>query len=580
MAYYTQNLCPNPSFQLGLEGYDSLLNADLFLDTSRFLFGTQSCRIVTPGLFAGEGCSTAAGLIQSASTCSVSIYILGEGSVSVSANVSPGPAIAGTFPVMLTNEWTRVIINDIPCSPGEQLYLTVYTTSKQRCTMWISGIQIEPSSPAHAYCDGDQVGCFWFNGSFGGVAVQEFQFPASATGIATATGNIVPALLLNEILHATVIPGVSHSLGNLIFANQVNPVAAFTDFGIFELTDPDPAQTYVSWNNAGSNSGTGSTYTRPFATFYAPLDYIVSDGSFLWNRAAFMSAGFQFSSVAHGGSQSITNVQTELLPMNTAFSAPSPSTYHLPRRIHSIVIPDRLNFCSNPSFETSLAGWTALGEGVLSLDAAKTAGNIIEFDDVQYTAGVQSMKVTVNATGDGAEISIADLIIGETYIISAYVQAGQGMENILMTCSGGAGGADQQGIPYGIEGEYGEVIYGGVSGDEDLALSTWFRPNFTFLADASTVTLAITGNTASDVSLPTEFWVDAVLIELGEDLLFYFDGNFGTNFSWETTQNLSRSYYYRQQAVRTQAVINTLAQHIPLGISFDSPKYSTPYTQT
>jgi hypothetical protein len=578
MSYFTQNLCPNPSFQTGLQGYSSLLDAELVLDSSRFVFGNQSCRIVTPGSAPGEGCQTAAGVIQTASTCSVSLYIAGSGNVSVSAVTNPGASVSGTFPVTLANAWTRVIINDIPCTPGQELYLSVYTTSRQSCTMWISGIQVEPSSPAHDYCDGDQPGCFWLYGTFG-VAVQQFQFPATATGISAATGNIVQVLDLNAVITAAVLAGKSTALGNLIFANEVNPVAAFTDFGIFELTDPDPAQTYVSWNSAGTSSGTGTSYSRPFATFYAPLDYIVSGGNYLWKRAAFMATGWQFTSVPSSGSQSIADVQAELLPMTTGYSQPSPGSYHLPRRIHSVIKPDRLNYCANPSFETSLSGWTTIGTASLSQDSSVTAGNIIEYDDIQYTAGTESMKVIMSASGGGAEISVTDLIFGDTYTVSAYVQAGPGLADILLTCSGGSAGASNQGIPYGTEGEYGDVIYGGVTGTQDLTTGVWFRPNFTFTAQESSVTLTITGTSASDISYPAHFWVDAVLIEAGEDTGDYFDGNFGTDYSWETTQNLSRSYYYKQQAVRTQAVNNVLAAHVPLGISYDTPKLSAPYTQ-
>lgn len=582
MSFFTTNYCLNPSFQQGLLEYAALLeDEELFLDSSRYLYGFQSCRISAPGLNAGEGCSTAGGLIPVSAECSASIYIYGQGDLSVSAYADPGENLSGTFPVTLKSEWTRVVINGIPCVAGQKLYLKVYTTSRRSCVFWISGVQIEASSPAHPYCDGDEVGCTWLAPGPYGISVQEFQFPATASGLAVSTGNIVPVLDLNAVVEAAVVPGTSISQGNLVYPNEVNPVAAFNDFGIFELTDPDPAQTYVSWNSAGSDAGTGSTYVQQWASFFAPLDYIVSDGAYLWKRADKMAVGFQFASVPGSGTQTITDVMTQLLPMTTGFTQPAPDSFTPPRQLQVIVKPDRLNYCINPSFETSVADWTAAGTATLATDSTKSAGDIIEYDDVQYTAGTKSMKITLNASGDGAQISVPDLIEGDTYIASAYVQAGAGIANITIACGNGAGSASNvPGIPYGISGEYGDVPYGGVvEGGSDLETSTWFRPNCIFTAASSTETLSVIFEPGTDISYPAEIWVDAVLIEVGEVLSYYFDGNFGTNFFWEAAQNLSRSYYYDQFTVRSNAVINVLNKHTPLGISYATPIYSEPYTQ-
>ena len=45
----------------------------------------------------------------------------------------------------------------------------------------------------------------------------------------------------------------------------------------------------------------------------------------------------------------------------------------------------------------------------------------------------------------------------------------------------------------------------------------WFNPSVVFTAQESTVTLSFRALAGSDVSYPTEFWVDAVLVEARGD---------------------------------------------------------------
>lgn len=578
MAYYTTNLCQNPSFQAGLLGYSSLLSSTISLDSSSRLFGAANSLLVsTSGVTSGEGCITASALITTTGVCSVSLYVQGTGTISVSANINPGGILAGTIPVMLTPNWQRIVLNDISVSTGQILYMTVYTDVVQETSFRISGIQIEPSSPSHPYCDGDQPGCQWLTGP-PGISVQPYQFTAIATGSSISVGNLVHALDISKIFSSFPVGGVSKSAGKYkVHSYVVNPVAAVDDFSISKLGDLDPARSYVGINNAQSNSGTGTTYNRIFSTFYAPLDYPVSNGSLLWPRAAFASVGFQFLNVPASGTQRIADVQTELLPVTTS----SPGNYALPRQINTIVKPNRLNFCTNPSVETSTANWSAIASASLARDTSVFLPDITIFDDVQ-TSSLSSMNITINTANDGASISVSNLIVGLQYICSAYVQAGQGINNITIGCGSGSGTATQAGITnqgFG-QGVYGGGTYGGiVITNTDLTTGIWYRPSFVFTATSSTHTFSVNIVAGNDIVYPTHIWIDAVLIELGTSLQPYFDGNFGKNYFWEGTANLSRSYFYDQFAVKQQAVANVLSKQIPLGISFSTPRYKVPYTQ-
>lgn len=577
MVNYTNNYCRNPACQLGLTGFSSLLDAAVVTDSTNVLYGSQSALVTCPGNISGEGCILPGGIIPGNSVCSASCYVTGTGSLTISAAVNPGGVIVNSAPVICTGQWQRIVFEGISCTPGQTLYLIVSTTTAQSCAFWISGIQCEDSSPAHPYCDGDQFGCEWTEGFWGGISTCFYENPVVAASNIQASSDTVGILEAGEAFYIT--PAAS-DLGNntysdLVIIGNAAPAGAVKDFAVSQLTDPDPAQSYVSWNTAGTPSSTDSSYTRSWASFYPPGDYLVSSGN-LWNRAAYMAAGWYFASLPEDGTASLARVQVEVLPLGTGYSQPAPSSFDSPRSIHSIVVPDRLNYCVNPSIEVDTSSWSAIGTASLVQDGTVSVGDIIEYDDNILTAGTHSLKVTVNSNGDGAQISVSDLITQRTYIASAYVQAGPGFDDIIMSIANGSASVlSAGGTGYGA-GDYDSGPYGGIDPSADLATGTWFRIYCIFTAASDTEVLQITSSAASDISYPSYIWVDAVLIEPGEVLSFYFDGSFGTNYSWESTAGKSRSYYYDEQAVKGQAFLNVLAGHVPLGISYDAPQFSVP----
>jgi hypothetical protein len=577
MANYTNNFCRNPSLQMGLEGYSTIASAQITLDKTNVLYGNQSAYVSCPGEQAGEGCIIPGGVIPGHSTCSSSIYINGTGSVTIYAVTNPGGVVVASTPVTCTGQWQRIKLEGITCTPGQTLFMMCRTTVISACQFWLSGCQIEDSPFCHPYCDGDQDGCDWLEGFWGGVSVCYQPNPVVSTSNVSSRGNIVNILEYQERFYITTT-SETESYSNLVSVSGPGPVGAVTDFAVAQLTDFDPAQTYVSWNNAGTTV-TSSGYTRIWSVFLPPDSYLVSDGAYLWNRAAFMAAGFYFPSVPNNATVNLTRVQTEVLPITTGYSQPSPSAFDPPRAIHSIIKPDRLNFCPNPSIEVATTDWSAVGSASIAQDGTVSVGQIIEYDDNILTAGTHSLNVTINANGDGAQITIPDLITGYTYIASVYVQAGQGLENIVMTIANGETSVlATGGTGYGT-GEYGAGPYGGIDPSSDLAENTWFRINCIFTATSDSETLQVVSSAAADVSYATHMWIDACLVEVGEDLSFYFDGSFGVNYGWETggTAGLTRSYYYDQEVLKQQAVLNILEGHTPLGIVADTPEYFTPY---
>jgi hypothetical protein len=574
---FTVNYSPNPSQQLGLTGYGSFDNATLALDTTRPLFYIQSMMVNTPGMVPGEGCSTPNCFNPANQPLSFSLYILGSGSFTVEAVVNN--VIAASVPFMAVNQWTRVVINDVPALINQQAYISVTTTSAQATTFWVTGVQVEPESPAHSYCDGSQPGCFWTGGITGSTSFQPYMNPVQSLVSESQSVNLVPVLETGEQFFIsgtsseTEIPDVVPSSDITI----AGPAGAVTDFAVSLSSDPDPAQTYVSYNTASGTAATSGPGNRIFGIFYPPADYFDSSGQ-LWDRAAYMAAGYVLTSMPANATVKMGDMQVEILPVGDN----APSAWDTPRAIHTIVKPSRLNYCQNPSFEVSTASWSAVGTAVLSQDTSLSAGNITEYDDVEDTAGTCSLQVRVNAGGDGAEIMLTDLIAGDEYIASAYVQAGAGIANISITCGGETGSVlSGSGTGYGGPPGYGSGYYGGIPAGSDLATGQWYRIYVIFTAPDEQVPMLITSTAGSDFSSPSDIWADAVLVETGQDLQSYFDGNFGSDYSWETggAPGLARSYYYDQQAVKSQAVNVILAQHLPLGISAAAPLYSVPYTQ-
>lgn len=575
MTNFTTNLSPNPSLQLGSAGYGAFNNATLTVDPTRAIFSLQSLLVQTPGEVAAEGCSTPDSTIVTTTSHSLSLYILGTGDFLVSAVV--GGVIVSSVPFQPTGQWQRVVINGISASSGQLAFLSVTTSSTQQTAFWIGGIQIEPESPAHPYCDGEQIGCSWTGGVVGSTSFQPFMNPDTATSLQSQSTTVIRVLEAGEQFFTTAQSTQTERTPLIGGITDAGPVAALTDFGVALSTDPDPAESYMSWNTAAQTAATSGAGNRSWAIFYPPLDYIASANQKLWARADRVAVGFQLISVPNNGTVNMSDVQVEVLPLNSN----APSAFQPPREIVSVIKPDRLNYCTNPSIETNTTGWSAVGTATIARDSTVTVGNIIEYDDVERTTGVASLKVTLNASGDGAQITLDKLISGDTYIVSSYVRADLGLSNIVITCGGQTGSVlSASGTGYGT-GTYGGGFYGGSPVGSDLAISTWYRINTIFTATDETMNVLITSVAAGDVSFPTHLWIDAVLAEAGEALSFYFDGSFGTNYMWETggTANLARSYYYDQFAVKQQAVNNVLAKHLPLGISAATPQFAVPYTQ-
>ena len=562
-GYYNQNDCPNPSFEQDLLGYTPLTGSNLLQDGTNAYRGRYSMQVLTTGTTTGQGFYGPNVVYSTPVTATVGIALSGEsGVVQVSAVVNPGGVILQSVTVDLTAAWQYISLNNLGIAAGEQLYVLVETPFAQDIKFNVDAIQYVPQAVSPGYIDGNSTGCYWVGAANESASYQLAQNPIAAHGGIFMEGLGTPTVE-GEVFQVEATGNIT--MGGVGVAETVSPVAALDDFAMWPGTDVDPALSYVGYNNANLPSG-HTDWSRNWGIFYPPLDYQVSDGSYLWRRAAYMATGFEFASVPAGQAQNITNVQVEMMPIagTDGFDdTPAPTTYDSPRAIHVIVKPTRLNFCPNPSFETSLANWVPFSASTtLTQDSTVSFDISGEWDGIQYSAGTKSAKSVVSSGIGGLTGTLTNLVVGYTYIASAYVLIGAGVSDIQMTA--GRGVSDTLSV-----------------GTGDLTPG-WTRQFVIFTANASTMVYNINVLPGADVVYPMTFWTDCVLVEAGEILGDYFDGNNASpDYAWETggTANLTRSYFYEGFRAKQSTVTDILNKHIPFGISYAPPLYNVPYTQ-
>lgn len=605
--YYTTNLCTNPSFEYGIDGWSatdsgsSLGNAEVLVNAQGqvianqrvSLYGSEALQVTTDGTVPLQGCYGPPGytpVYTGPIFGSITVSLFGEtGTLYVTAVGNPDGITLARHQVTLNGSgWQTVVLNNLLMPPSflnGSIYILITTAFAQDITFYVDGVQYEPESPAHPFVDGDSPNGVWEGTPGNSVSYQQYQFGFSSilgfhlSGSADFidTGEVIPFPIIEELAFE-LTPGVSPLI------SIANPYAALSDFGIWSLTDPDPAQTYAWWTNSGVNSGQ-TNYTRPYAMVVPPSNYLVSNGQLAWRRAAYMAVGFSWANVPNGVGQVLTDVQLELAQTQTT-TAIQPSSYERPRQLQVIIKPNRLNYITNPAMQVSTSGWTGIsGNETLAVDTTQFPGTISYYNNLPYAIG-QSMRVTLtNNSSSGAKISVPFLIPGEIYMASFWCLPGSQMIDILGGCGTGAGDIAglinmADGYGGGPDG-YGSGPYGGINPSNLALAQNWVQCSFAFLATSDTGTLEISAEMMTGANFPSYFWVTAVVVEPGDVLNPYFDGNSGPDAMWESggTAGLSRSYYYNQFQYGQSIVNDTLAANTPLGISYATPLYATVPTQ-
>jgi hypothetical protein len=333
------------------------------------------------------------------------------------------------------------------------------------------------------------------------------------------------------------------------------PVGVFKDFAHYPYGGIDPAMARIGATSGALTSAAAGSYNRQYAIFTAPADYPVSQGAYAWKRAAYASVGFKFANMSYNKHQLLDAVQLETVPLG----ATGPSTYQAARQIQVVVKPTRLNYATNPNFESGLTNYTPTGQATHAIDTFRWQGS-------------QALKVTVpsTATSDsGLSLPVSGLIPGRQYVMSARVAIAQGCGDVAPWSGGGS--VQGQKVSWRNAGEF-----------TDPAKQRWRTVSVTFTANASSVSVGVNVlKSTMAAGVASIFWVDGMLVEEGESVRPYFDGSMGTDYLWESggSANLSRSYFYENRIERGYLVQTLLDENTPLGITAAVPQYAVLPTQ-
>lgn len=572
-SVYTYNFCSNPSFEQDLTGVTAVNGATFLTDDSTGLYGAQSLIVSTPGQQANEGVILPPGTVLASGTGCVSFYLQGNdvtssGTLNVYAIDTTSATTLGSTTVSFdpTMEWQRVVINGITLTNAHNIAVYVETASIQITAFNIDAVQYEPSLSLNGgtlptpYIDGGELFGTWVGGADESASYKLYQNMLSASGSVQFSGEgaLLQRGAVFYLVNTDPASGPAQVTGNIDLSGHqfqgltgllsgggtvtvagttvALMVSGLDDFAVFSSGDVDPAVSLVGYNNAGVSSGTNTAgsagYTRPYATFSAPIAFQGSTGKNLWNTAAYFATGYEFGSMATNVAQNVTHVQAELVPNKG--TAITPSTYSRPRALTATLAPTEINYCTNPSFETNVTGWT----GINSTSPARST--------TRAYSGTAAMYLAATTNG-GAYTVISNLIVGQTYTAYGWVY--------------NTGSTDNFTISAGV-----------TSNTVSVPNAVWTQLSVTFTATASNMTLAF------QVAVANNFYVDAVMVYPGTALLTYADGN-TTGWNWESTANNSRSYYYQRGNIAYAAVQNILSDHLPLGLHAYAPVYNSPPTQ-
>lgn len=344
------------------------------------------------------------------------------------------------------------------------------------------------------------------------------------------------------------------TIQGLLKAGVKAPASAFKDFSHYPVGGTDPAMAWIGATSGSLKSAVAGSYSRPYALFTGPVDYPVSGGGYAWKRAAYTAVGFKFASMSANKHQILDAVQFEPLPLGST----GPRLYQNAREIQAIIKPTRLNYSSNPNFESGITGALAINSATVAADSF-------------CWKGTGSCKITAPATGTtdgGYNFQITGLIPGRRYTMSARVAVAQYCGDVY-AWTGTAYSTMTQRTTFRTSAP-------------DPNNPQWRTVWVTFDAKVAGVWMGFSvSRSTMTAGQPSIFWTDGILVEEGSAVRDYFDGSMGADYLWETsgTANLTRSYYYENRVERSYLIRTLLDENTPLGITAAIPQYAVLPTQ-
>ena len=362
MTHYTDNLCPNPSFETDLTGWTALTGTTLSQDASQGFSGHNSMKVVTDGSVSGEGFYGPQATVPSTGTGSMSFYIMGEtGTLTVSAiSGATATIIASTSVTLSGGDYQRVVLPGLALTATQQMYILVQTPTAQALTLWVDAVQYEMDATPHPYIDGSFPGCAWTGTANESASYQAFQFFTSASGGMYLEGRASP--VSHGEVFLTSAEGAMLLSGTEIRYHCGQPLRG--PVGLRHLDGgrhgPCRQPQHVEQRGRGFRAGAWDRGVRPGLP-PAGRHGVGRGGAVEAGRVRRYRLRLQGDDGERAAEPGVRAVRADA---RGARHEPGPGHADgAPRQISAIVKPTRLNFCPNPSIETSTAGWVAVGVG-------------------------------------------------------------------------------------------------------------------------------------------------------------------------------------------------------------------------
>jgi hypothetical protein len=194
---------------------------------------------------------------------------------------------------------------------------------------------------------------------------------------------------------------------------------------------------------------------------------------------------------------------------------------NLKNKAEAVSLGYRINYVSNPTFETNITGWSSV------------AGASLERVTDEYYTGSASLKVTNTTANPAAQFgstnTLIPLLFEGTYQISAYVKVGLGnaSANYFLRY-----------LEYEFAGGGSTIAAGNVGVVQLSHTGNWVRISGSFTKNIIGNYLSV--RVVSSLANPNEFfYVDSLMVENSSTLKPYFDGS--SNGFWTGSENASFS---------------------------------------
>jgi hypothetical protein len=313
--------------------------------------------------------------------------------------------------------------------------------------------------------------------------------------------------------------------------------------------------------------------------------------------------------------------------VNPAAVGASPARpWQPPRQLLIQVAPTRINYCTNPSFTTNVAGLATVTPPGATAPTFTQATGTATLDGTSglFTAGTSTLSVYTSAgspgwqgvaSTDSGQPFIAGLKPSTTYTVSAYTAVTAGAIPVTLWVYDGQswvrGTTTPPGAPSAVPAWYrisatftttpdfpgaglvriGQTVkdmlyyYGPITPGSDPVVwqftsvaanrGAW-NPNTAYSNSTGDIVTyggqnwsAIVPSGPRTQTLPQAFYVDRVQVENGRSPSAYFSGGLPSlDYIWEGTPNNSRSFHYRGRGANQYRLDQAIRQYLPLGAQY------------